>query len=226
MNEIRKFALVSKSGTGAVPETEAMAKINALTLRALAPEDVFVFRVAACDDRIDRDHERFSPEALGEMAALFLGRAMLFDHAWTSKHQTARIFDAVVEKNGEVSRLVLSLYMLRTPATEDVITAIDGGILKEVSVAVCCREALCSICGADKSKTWCEHLPGAEYGGQVCHVVLNHVTDAYELSFVAVPAQREAGVIKAYGGEDHRPAPAGAEQERLRALALLELEAL
>ena len=33
---------------------------------------------------------------------------------------------------------------------------------------------------------------------EVCHVVLNQPTDAYEWSFVAVPAQREAGVIKMF----------------------------
>lgn len=32
---------------------------------------------------------------------------------------------------------------------------------------------------------------------QTCHAVLDCPTDAYEWSFVAVPAQREAGVIKA-----------------------------
>ena len=34
-----------------------------------------------------------------------------------------------------------------------------------------------------------------------CHVVLSDVTDAYEWSFVAVPAQREAGVTKQFGME-------------------------
>lgn len=203
-----------------------MAKINALTLRTLAPEEVFVFRVAACDGQVDRDGERFSEAALAEMAKLFAGRTMIFDHVWSSHKQTARVFDAAVEKDGGVSRLVLSLYMLRTAATEELIAEIEGGILKEVSVAVAVPEALCSVCGTNKRKTWCEHVKGVEYGGQVCHVILNHVTDVYELSFVAVPAQRSAGVIKAYGGEENRPAapPPGDDLARKRALALLELE--
>lgn len=216
MNEIRKFGLVSKSDTGAAPEAAVMEKINALALRPLAPEEVFTFRVAACDDQIDREFERFSEAALEEMATLYLGRTMIFDHAWSGRGQTARVFSAAVEKDGAVSRLVLSLYMLRTAATEETVAAVEGGILKEVSVAVAASEALCSVCGKSRRKGWCGHVQGMEYDGQLCHVILNHVTDVYELSFVAVPAQRSAGVIKAYGGED---------LSRKRALALLELEA-
>ena len=42
---------------------------------------------------------------------------------------------------------------------------------------------------------------GQLYGEKRCHVVLSDVTDAYEWSFVAVPAQREAGVTKQFGME-------------------------
>lgn len=228
MNEIKKFGLVSKSDTGGreAPSAEVMAAINALTLRPLAPEEVFTFRVAACDDQIDRDFERFSEAALAEMAELYVGKSMLFDHAWSGHNQTARVFSAAVEKNGEVSRLVLSAYMLRGAAADDTIAAIEGGILKEVSVAVAVPEALCSVCGTDWRKAWCEHVKGVAYGGEVCCAILNHVTDVYELSFVAVPAQRSAGVIKAYGGEENRPASPPPEDDSAakRALALLELE--
>lgn len=38
----------------------------------------------------------------------------------------------------------------------------------------------------------------------LCHTILSDITDAYEWSFVAVPAQRNAGVTKQYGGSaDH-----------------------
>jgi hypothetical protein len=43
-------------------------------------------------------------------------------------------------------------------------------------------------------------VKGQEYGGAVCHAELSGAVDAYEWSFVAVPAQRNAGVIKKFGG--------------------------
>ena len=36
-------------------------------------------------------------------------------------------------------------------------------------------------------------------GGKVCHTVLDQPSDAYEWSFVAVPSQRAAGVVKNCG---------------------------
>ena len=59
------------------------------------------------------------------------------------------------------------------------------------------ERAVCSICGQDIHT--CPHEKGEEYGGQQCWADLVGATDAYEWSFVAVPAQREAGVVKRFG---------------------------
>ena len=49
----------------------------------------------------------------------------------------------------------------------------------------------------------CSHVKGRKYGGKLCYGELNNITDAYEWSFVAVPAQKNAGVIKNFRkGED------------------------
>ena len=42
----------------------------------------------------------------------------------------------------------------------------------------------------------CDHIKGKKYNGEVCHYILEDPVDAYEWSFVAVPAQKEAKVIK------------------------------
>ena len=55
---------------------------------------------------------------------------------------------------------------------------------------------VCSICGAEAGT--CTHEKGRTYGEQLCFTELREPTDAYEWSFVAVPAQREAGVLKRF----------------------------
>lgn len=197
MNEIRKAAYVCKQAETAGD----LELINRQALRELKAEEVFAFRLAACDDQVDRDHERFTLAALEGLAERFVGRTVLMDHQWSAKGQTARVYAGAVEEENGVHRLVLRAYMLRTGETEAVIAAIEGGILREVSVGCAVERALCSICGADKGRTSCPHRPGAVYGGQTCHVDLDGARDAYEVSFVAVPAQPKAGVVKKYGGE-------------------------
>ena len=84
------------------------------------------------------------------------------------------------------------------PRTEDsraLIEAIDSGIVKEVSVGCSVERTVCSICGQDIAL--CPHRKGESYGGKLCCGELLQPTDAYEWSFVAVPAQKEAGVVKA-----------------------------
>ena len=51
---------------------------------------------------------------------------------------------------------------------------------------------MCSICG----QSGCGHQRGRRYDGKLCYFTLQAPTDAYEWSFVAVPAQRKAGIIK------------------------------
>lgn len=197
MNEIRKAAYVRKGADAAAD----LALINRQALRELKAEEVFAFRLAACDDQVDRDHERFTLSALEALAERFVGKTVLMDHQWSARSQTGRIYAGEVEEEKGVHRLVLRAYMLRTGETEGVIAAIEGGILREVSVGCAVERAVCSVCGADKARTSCPHRPGQVYEGQVCHVDLDGARDAYEVSFVAVPAQPEAGVVKEYGGE-------------------------
>lgn len=221
MDEIKKAAVVRKQ---AADEGE-LALINQQSLRELTADEVFPFRIAACDNQVDRDFERFTEGALAELAKLFVGRPVILDHAWSSKGQTARIYAAGVEAEGEVQRLVLRAYMLRNENTQSTIDAIEGGILREVSVGCAMKRRLCSICGADNALDRCRHYPGHEYDGRQCHMDLDGAADAYELSFVAVPAQPGAGIIKRYGAEPETP-PADPENEKAlqRAKARLELE--
>ena len=225
MDMIFKAARIEKAAVG---ERE-LALINAQALRELSADEVFAFRLAACDNQIDRDGERFTEATLEQLGKLYIGKPVLRDHRWSAETQTARVYDAQVADEGEVKRLVLSCYMVRTASTADTIAAIEGGILRECSVGCAVQHVNCSICGADQRKTLCEHWPGREYDGQFCHFELDGAADAYEVSLVAVPAQPEAGVVKAkrYGGAEKKepPAPEGTDKnEHWADEAALELE--
>ena len=185
---------------------EELEKINGYAREPLTEDKVFVFRVALCDNDIDRDGEKFSSGALEKLAELFKGRTGIFDHDPKSSKQTARIFDTWVETlpektttDGEVyRRLMAKAYMVRTASNGDLISEIQGGIKKEVSVSCTMKKKLCSVCGADMYKGGCDHEKGGEYGGKLCYHILDEPLDAYEWSFVAVPAQVNAGVTKRF----------------------------
>lgn len=196
---------VNKSSKASAAITEAdMSLINAQAMVELTSEQVFVFRCEACNDQLDRDYERFATEALPTMAKLFVGRTVICDHRWSAANQQARIFAAAVEQKDGVASLVVSCYMLRNDSTKDVVAAIEGGILREVSVGCAMGRVTCSICGKDAYE--CEHLKGRTYDGDLCVYVLSDPIDAYELSFVAVPAQPGAGVTKNHNADSLDPA--------------------
>lgn len=181
-----------------------MEKINRYTRRIYAPEEVYAFSLVLCDNQVDRDWERFSLEALEGLRELFLGKTCLFDHQRSALGQTARIYDTALETEpervtqaGEVyTKLTAKAYLPRTEKNQEVIELIESGILKEVSVGCSMGRSVCSICGKEQ----CGHVKGRTYQGKRCHRVLCDPVDAYECSFVAVPAQRSAGVVKQYEG--------------------------
>lgn len=224
MNEILKSARLEKQAA-----TEGdLALINQQTLTPLTAEDVFTFRFAACGNQVDRDGERFTERTLAELAPLYVGRPVLMDHVWSAAGQTARVYAASVEAEGKVQHLILRCYIPRTEKTAETITAIETGILRECSVGCAVERAICSICGADQAEVCCQHWPGREYDGQVCHMDLDGARDAYEISFVAVPAQAEAGIVKSkrYGGKEAPEVPEGSgdDEELKMAQAIQEQE--
>lgn len=201
--------------TLAVTDKE-LSKINKLTLEPLKAEDVFIFKLAMCDNEIDRTSEVFPLSSLKKMQKLFVGKTMIKDHMRRSDNQVARIYDTelqasefeVTKTNEVYTQLVAHCYMLATDANKDLIADIKGGIKKEVSVGLRINKAICSICGTDNAKQWCKHYPGQEYESKTCHFSLEDPKDAYEVSFVAVPAQPRAGTTKNYGGKPTKEAPA------------------
>ncbi len=183
-----------------VPDAQALEKINRYSKSPLNAEQVYCFDVRLCDDQPDRDYEQFDTAALAQMAELFLGKTGIADHDWSTERQVARIFDAKVVSQDGVSYLMAQCYLLRTQKNEELIADIEGGIKKEVSIGCAMGKSTCSLCG--KPYGSCEHRKGVTYGAEVCIAVLSEPLDAYEFSFVAVPAQKNAGILKAWkGGE-------------------------
>lgn len=192
---------------------EELELINKFTKRPLEKDEVYAFSVVLCDNDIDRDYERFSAASLETLSKLYIGKTGIFDHSMKGKDQVARIYSAGIEHTGEKCsdgqeyiRLVAKAYLPRTSKNEDFILNLDAGIMKEVSVGCAVGEHICSVCGTDRKKEFCIHQKGKFYGKgadkKQCHFILESPTDAYEWSFVAVPAQRKAGVIKSYLGKE------------------------
>ena len=198
MNTVKSALL----GKGGVPTPEQLEKINLQSKAELTAEQVYCFSVRLCDDQPDRDHERFDTAALPVLAELFIGKTGICDHEWSAQGQIARIFDAWTEKAGEATVLRAWAYMLRGQDTDPIIAKIEAGIHREVSVGCAMEKTLCSICGAQYGS--CEHRKGESYNGEICYGILCGAKDAYEFSFVAVPAQSEAGVLKGFVENDPR----------------------
>ena len=192
--QVKKETEVFMGGTATAAQLEA---INAQAKAKLTAEQVYVFSLRLCDDQVDRDLERFDTQALPGLAKLFIGKTGVIDHRWSSDAQVARIFAAEVVKEERASYIKAWAYIRRGGHNDEVIADIEAGIKKEVSVGCAMGVAVCSVCGSEYGS--CGHQKGQHYDGQLCCAILREPMDAYEFSFVAVPAQKDAGVLKGFG---------------------------
>jgi hypothetical protein len=205
--------------------------INKYTLRDLTADEVFTFKVRMADNSLDdRNYQPFSKNALIQLKDLYIGRTVGRDHSCKSDDQCARVYDTdLVESdknngvNGEkVYDLVAKCYTVKTDNNKALISEIEAGIKREVSTSCSCKSVICSICGTDNVKDYCRHWAGREYdtdnGKKKCLMVLDSIKEAYELSFVSVPAQPQAGTYKAYGDTVLEYTPESAEEDKAKQL--------
>ena len=192
-------------------------KINKYTLSPVTADDVFIFKATIADnEQDDRNYMPFNLKALQDLKKLYPGKTMLKDHSRRADNQIARIFDTELIQDGNKqtelgelhTELVAKIYMIKTDSNKDLIAEIMGGIKKEVSTSTVPEKMVCNICGVDNMKDYCRHYPGWDYdvsdaNGKTskkrCKMLLHGAKEAYELSFVAVPAQPRAGTHKSVG---------------------------
>ena len=190
------------------PTEDELGEINKFTRREFKADEVYAFSVVLCDNEVDRDFERFTDHALYKLAEMFKGVTGIFDHSHKSENQCARIFKCYAEKPEGIKnslgepycRLFARAYMPKSEKAAELMLEIDAGIKKEVSVGCSMEKSSCSICGQPAGV--CNHSKGKFYrvGGvkKQCFFELSEPKDAYEWSFVAVPAQPKAGVVKGF----------------------------
>lgn len=195
-----------------------LKKINKYTLSPVSADMVFTFKATMCDnEQDDRNHMPFNLKALQDLKDLYPGKTMLKDHDRKADNQIGRIYDTELVQNarkttdlGELhTELIAKVYMIRTESNKDLIAEILGGIKKEVSTSCTPKKMICNICNCDNLKEYCRHWPGMEYDitdestGKIskkrCKMLLHGASEAFELSFVAVPAQPRAGTHKSIG---------------------------
>ena len=194
-----------------------LKKINKYTLSPVSADDVFIFKASFADnEQDDRNYMPFNLKSLQDLKKLYPGKTMLKDHRRMADNQIARIYDTELVQDankqtdlGELhTELIAKIYMIKTDSNKDLIAEIMGGIKKEVSTSTVPSKMICNICGTDNMKDYCRHWPGIEYtvedgsakgSKKRCKMLLSGAKEAYELSFVAVPAQPRAGTHKSIG---------------------------
>lgn len=181
--------------------------INKFTLNKLKEPDVFIFSIALCTNEIDRDFESFTKPTIEKLAKMFIGKTGIFDHKPNAANQSARIFKTQVLEANELTSfgepkviLKATAYMIKCTEFENIIKKIEAGILKEVSISCKIGQKICSICN-NSSTNGCNHQPGQTYANKKCFLKLIDPLDAYEWSFVTIPAQHGAQTIKHFNFE-------------------------
>ena len=149
----------------------------------IKPEDLFVYPIRLCDNCKDRDEERFSDLALNSVKNLCEGVVGIKNHEWNSENAHSRIYKAEVEEIDGIKSVIGYAYTMVTDSTMEFINNIKSGLLQEVSIGF-------------KATSYSTDTDGTK--------VIDDVSDVFEWSFVAVPAQPKAGVVKEFNNNQDK----------------------
>lgn len=155
-------------------------------------EDDYTFTIKLCDNKIDKDFERFSLDCLEQMIEMFVGK-----HGYVGENQVAKIVSVQAIENGDNQEISGERYTwLKAKATiprikenEKLIEQIEQGKKKDVSIGCSVKTRTCSICGDTDGK--CGHIPGREYDGKLCYMTLDDPQEVYEWAFVKKAEMRQ-----------------------------------
>ena len=206
MNKNKAFCKALVADNDSTPDIEL---INQFSKAELTAEDIYAFKIRMCDANPDRVNDTMTRTFLDEFAALVSAKSipLLKDHNWSADSQLGRVYKAEVKTDEQgVDYVEGRAYVLASDT--DTVEKIKSGVYKEVSVAFD-STSTCSICGRPMTKDYdgvgvCSgsHKAGALYDDQTCLSVLDHCTDVFELSIVAVPCQPQAAIIKKLNAND------------------------
>lgn len=187
---------------------DALEIINKNTLSPLSENDVFMFKVRLCDNEPDRVFDGMSHEFLVDFCEKASNLTGISNHDWDSDNQLSRLYktELIVDKTkknavGADYEYVVG-YAYTLSKFTDYIEKISSGLLRETSVSFDSKGDHCSICGALTTKNNSDiaecpngHIMGQMYNDKLCYNVLDKLTDVYEWSMVAVPCQKNSGII-------------------------------
>lgn len=192
---------------------DEMEKIQSFSLVDLKREELAVFRMNLCNDQIDRHSSRFPAKELRTINEMIVGKPTLVNHDM-SEPVVGRFFDSrlatvptgphSISVSKEALSVQPSTYMLRGAGNDDLIKHIEAGILSATSIGFAFEHPECSICSCDIRA--CAHWEGEDYDGEVCHYIMNGVTDVFEGSIVALGSQGTE-IIEALTSEGVRVLP-------------------
>ncbi len=148
-------------------------------------KDYYVFKIILCNNDVDKDHDKFSIQALYQIRDMAIGKNGILDTMPNNKSNIARIFDCSVEYDkgkttidGEPLLYVQAYAFLDKRISDGcgaIAQKIKEGFYNEVSVG-------CSIYESHK-----ESFFDSEFAPEYEITVIDSITDLYEWSIVQKP---------------------------------------
>lgn len=174
------------------PDDEHLKLINKFSKRPFKKNEVMSVPIAASNTKKDRGYEHFTRDpALYSFAKMYPGMPGLEDHDWSIKSIVGKIYKADVIGN----ELIVHMFIPRR--LTDICEAVLDGLVNRVSVgfAVDPERYRCDSCKKPILSMDCPHIPGdMDEKGNTVTLTIEDIIDVFELSFVAVPMNADAGV--------------------------------
>lgn len=203
-----EFFIKEDNGTAIVREFIGSTSLSENVIKTFkeaksSNKDKLLVTIAGIHEGITRNYTEYTYDALEKSIK-----------SWTSPYNVPTLVNhSQYDVNSVIGRVVnvqmgkhngKNVLLFTSEITdEEAAEKIADGRYYSVSVGSRIRSATCSICGADVTKTWCDHHRGSYYleddtdpksKKKLCRWVMQGI-EGLEISYVAVPADKNAMTI-------------------------------
>ena len=158
------------------------------TFETISSEDIYFCDIKVADNLIDESYDCFAYLALENIQELLLGKSITFITPNGKSTTVGIVYDAQIKRIRSTDTPVSGWELMANVAIlkryDTLVEKLESGKISKVSFECSVSERRCSICNRSLKCSFCKHIKGKYYDGQLCFHYLEKVDNVFGVSLI------------------------------------------
>ena len=185
----KDFKLYRHKEFGTLSTTDNILNYYPLdTFETISSEDIYFCDIKVADTLIDKSYDCFTYSALENIQELLLGKSITSTIPNGKNTTVGIVYDAQIKEIHSTDSPVLGCELIANVAIlkryDTLVEKLKSGKISKANFECSVSERRCSVCNKSLECSFCRHIKGKYYDGQLCFHYLEKVDNVFEVSLI------------------------------------------